>query len=486
MRKLTILLAAFFDSDFGTTIKNSWIYLSGSIALTSLSILSIPIMTRLLTEEDYGILNIFTAFAGIASIAFTLNTNVGVVRRYFESNSEFESYLGTSFLISYSLIMLSTIFLLFNSEWFASLLGLPEITLFFIGPFAIKAVSESFHLQVFRARSEPRKVRSLNLISGYISFIVGVTLVYFHQGDGRYMGLLWSGLIMTILTGGMIFYRLRPFVQFNVKFEHVKYMMFFGIPLLPSYLASIILGQFDRVMIGSYLGNAEAGLYSFAYNISMIQLMVVNALYYSWEPKYYQYMKDKNYKKHDLDTLKLLSISCFSACGLILFADMIGYILGAKSFHKSLYLIPMIVFGQFILSINPIYKRHITFVKKTIYTSMVVIIAGVLNIWLNSIYIPIYGAAAGALTTVVSYLVMFVLTFWVVKYVIRQHTTPLYKIGLKVSVVSLSCAFYYVNLYLLDVHLVIQILLNLVVLAVCGILLFSSFIPKRFSIRFSK
>ena len=429
-------------------------------------------MTRLLTEEDYGILNIFGSFLAMAPSVFALNTNVGVGRRYFESNQDFKEYLGTSFLVSYGLIFIASLVMFTNASWFADLLSLPEIMIFFIGPFAIQAVNKSFHLQVFRAKSEPKKVRSLSLILGYTSFVLGVTLVYFHPEENRYMGKLWSGLIMAFIASGIILFRLRQFIKFNVTWEHIKYMTTYGFPLLPSYLSSVILAQFDRVMIGSYLGNAEAGQYSFAYNISMLQLMVVNALYYSWEPKYYEYMNAKEYVKHDHDTLKLLAIASFASCGLILFSDWIGYILGSESFHKSLYLIPTIVLGQFIASINPIYKRHISFAKKTIYSSGVVIVGGALNIWLNSIFIPVYGSAAGAYTTVISYAVMFWLTYFVVRFVLRTHVTSIWQILLRISVVFLACAFYYMELNLLNVSTLMGIVLKFIMLLLCVFLLF--------------
>lgn len=429
-------------------------------------------MTRLLTEEDYGVLNIFASFVSMAPTVLALNTNVGVGRRYFESDGDFKEYLGTSFMVSYGLIIIASVFMFFNAAWFADLLSVPEITIFFIGPFAIRAINKSFHLQVFRAKSEPKKVRSLSLISGYVGFVLGVSLVYFHPIENRYMGQIWSGLIMTFLASGIILYRLRPYIKFDFKWEHIRYMFSFGFPLMPSYLSSIILAQFDRVMIGSYLGNGEAGQYSFAYNISMLQLMLVNALYYSWEPKYYKYMKAKEYKQHDIDTLKLLSIASFSACGLILFSDWIGYILGSKSFHKSLYLIPTIVLGQFLLAINPIYKRHISFAKKTIYTSIIVLACGVLNIWLNSIYIPIHGSAAGAYTTVFSYAMMFLLSYLVVRFVLKSHITSLWKVFLKVAVVISACVFYYLELYVFGVGLILGILLKFLMLVICGLLLF--------------
>jgi O-antigen/teichoic acid export membrane protein len=172
-----------------------------------------------------------------------------------------------------------------------------------------------------------------------------------------------------------------------------------------------------------------------------------------------------------------LSIVSFLACGLILFSDWIGYILGSESFHKSLYLIPLIVFGQYLMAINPIYKRHISFSKKTFYTSIIVFIAGALNIWLNFLYIPRFGAAAGAYTTVASYLIMFVLTYLAVKYFIKLHVTPILNLTFRIFVVAAVCGFYYVELYYLDLSVFLQILLKFGVLLLSGLVLLWKILP---------
>ena len=246
---------------------------------------------------------------------------------------------------------------------------------------------------------------------------------------------------------------------------------------MPAYLSGFILAQFDRVMIGSYLGAGEAGQYSFAYNISTLMTMVASALLYSWTPKYFEYMKDENYKQRDKDILKLLSIISVSACGLILFSDWIGYILGSKSFHKSLYLIPLIVLGQYLLAINPIYRWHISFAKKTIYTSGIVLLGGGINIWLNSLLIPRLGAAAGAYTTVISYMVIFLLTFLVSKYFIKLHVTSLLKIGARIMVVLGVCGYYYLNFLVFELSTPFQILLKFGVFLLSSLLLTWNLLP---------
>ena len=464
------------SSEFTDTLKHGWYYLSGNVALKGLSIIGIPIMTRLLTPSDYGILNIFSVYATIAATVLTLNLHIGVGRYYFEERDDFNSFLGTATIIPFTLLCIAFIILISFPIQFAHLIDLPVITIFFMVPIAMKTFLKGVHLQVFRAKRESKKVRSLSILSGYIGFVLGVLLVYLHEIDGRYEGKLWSGLIMVFIAGFIIIKRIWPLIKIQIKWEHIRYMLSYGFPLLPAYLSSFILAQFDRVMIGNYLGKAEAGQYSFAYNISMLQLMIMNALYNSWSPKYFEYMNNKDYETHDKDVVKLLTIISFGTCGLILFSDWIGYILGAEAFHKSLYLIPIILVGQYMLAIIPIFKRHISYAKKTYYTSIIILSGGALNIVLNAIFIPKLGSVAAAYTTVISYFFTCLLTFFVVKYLIRSYITPVKRIIGKILVVLMACSYYYLDLYFLESHFLVDPALKFAMLSLCFILLFWNYL----------
>lgn len=470
--KLIGFASRFFATEFGQTIKHGLTYLSGNLALKSLRFVGIPILTRLLTEEDYGILNIFMSYVAIGGSVFTLNTYVGIGRYYHEKKGDFSDFFGTAIIISLGLTFLFYAALFSYKEEAAALLRLPSYVVLFIVPVALITILRSFHLQVFRAERASKKVRSLNVIVGVLSFILGISLVYLHPEENRYMGQLWSQLLVLAVIIVIVFYRLRNRVSFNIKRDHIKFMFSYGVPLLPAYISGFILAQFDRVMLGSYVDNAEAGLYSFAYNIGMILITIVRPIENSFSPKFFQYMNAKKYKEHDVQVLKIVSLTSFLACGVVLFADILGIVLGAETFHKSLYLIPIIALGQYILLLNPIYKRQISFTKKTIYTSITTIMAGLLNIGLNMIYIPKHGSIAAAFTTLVSYIFLLCLTYLITKYIIKSHSTSLGLILPKVGVVMLASAFYYVCFYWLDLNVFIEIILKALVLLVCTGLLY--------------
>lgn len=457
-------------------IKNSWNYLFAKIATNGISLISIPVFTYLLTPDDYGILNIITSYVAIGVVVLTLNTQVGIGRYYFEDDEDFGSLLFMSLVFPISLLCFFFILFASNQELIASWLSIPTKTVNFIVPSILMTISGRYILQVFRAREQSKVVRNYNIAKTYFSFLAAALWIYL-LSDDRYMGRLWANVLVMVVFGYLALKEIWPFIEFGLKKKHLKYLLNFSVPLIPAYLSSVILAQFDRIMINDTLGSEEAGLYSFAYNIGSLQIMVANAISYAWNPTYYKLMNKGEYEQHDKDVVNLNKLVAFSACGLILFADTLGQILGAKSYHASLYLIPIIVAGQYFITFQSFYKNHINYTKQTWLSSIVFVSGAIVNAALNLIFIPKYGAIAGAFTTLISYLIQAIMMVAVVKYILKFHYTTLSKVIAPVGLMLMVSVSYY-GIAAIDTHFVLILLLKVSVLGIAALLLFGKEIMK--------
>lgn len=68
-----------------------------------------------------------------------------------------------------------------------------------------------------------------------------------------------------------------------------------SLPIVPHGLGQLLLAQFDRIMIKRIIGDTEAGLYSFAYNVGMIFQVITNSLDTAWTPWFFEKMEAKDY-----------------------------------------------------------------------------------------------------------------------------------------------------------------------------------------------
>ena len=76
--------------------------------------------------------------------------------------------------------------------------------------------------------------------------------------------------------------------------------------LIPYFLSTTVLNQADRIMINNMVGSAEAGIYSVAYAIAMLMLLVNTAISDAFVPWMFRRLKNKEYKDIEPVTNKIL------------------------------------------------------------------------------------------------------------------------------------------------------------------------------------
>ncbi|MBU7032872.1 MAG: polysaccharide biosynthesis C-terminal domain-containing protein, partial [Theionarchaea archaeon] len=149
----------------------------------------------------------------------------------------------------------------------------------------------------------------------------------------------------------------------------------------------------------------------------------------------------------------------------------LGMFLADEKFHAGLTVVPIVVIGYIFYAMFTVYNRYISYEKKTVYLSIVVLISGIINIILNAWLIPQHGYIAAAYTTVASYGIMFGLT-WIVARTISSHSvTPLKMIWNPTLLMFLFIGAALV-LNILDMSIFYFIILKGFILVVFGLLIF--------------
>ncbi len=455
-------------------------YLLTSILTQGISLISIPVFTYLLTTSDYGILNLFSTYVQIFAILLPLNLYTSVSRYFYEEKDDFNSFLGTSILVSLICMGIGLATIVVFRDYFADLLQLPPETIAFFIPAVAMAVIDSIFMQIFMPRRDSKKILRLSTAQSYIGFLISVVIVYMMK-ENRYIGRLWADLVIFLIFGSFKIYQFSSFFKLTLNRKYLRYIFSYSLPLIPYLLSGVILSQFDRIMINSYKGAADTGLYSFAYNLSMLQVMVSNALYNAWMPEYFKYLNEGKYEEHDRDVLKLFNLISLSAFFFILFGSEIGMLLSSKSYHSALPLIPIVIIGHWFVAIFPVYGRNIQYKKKTYLAAIITLMAGVLNIYLNTLFIPRYGSMAAAYTTTISQLFLCIAAFLISKYLIRLHTVqPVIFLKSFVLLILVVIAFYMLerveSFYLL-------LILKIVLLGVTSAILYSPSVIKYIQLK---
>lgn len=385
-------------------------YTVGNILVKGLTFISIPIFARLLTVADYGIYNTISSYVSIMTFIVGLTLHTSVRNAKLDYADRMESFCSSVTII----ILLNTAFLLLVSgvlaRPLANLLSLEEPYLpamIILEGFGLAMVT--FYNCVLSVDYKYKEYMVLSLIyavSGLgLSVVLIVTAFHEHGYLGRMLGTLIPAVLLGIYITAQMFRKARP--HYNREFW--TYGLKISLPTVPHGLGMLLLAQFDRIMIKKMIGDTEAGLYSFAYNVGMIYQVITNSLDTAWTPWVFEKMEAKDYPTIRRVAKGYTAFVSLGAIALMLISPEIIAILGGAKYTASRYVAIPIVLAMFYSFLYTLPAAIEYYYKKTVLVAIGTLGAAVANIVLNVIFIPRYGYIAAAYTTVVCYLLYYAL-----------------------------------------------------------------------------
>lgn len=409
-------------NNFRGFLKHTINYLSGDLFSKGINFLTIPIMTRILSTEDYGVLSIFTSLISIFTIFLGLSIESAIKRFYFEKKDEYKEMLGSNivFLMIYNVVVLLIVNIFAdrildnsNSKILLSAVLVAMLNVFFqilLANYQVKQISIKF--------------ATLNAIKSVLIVVISILLIL-NINEKKYMGQVYAYLIITFVLFIYSLFKLRKESVFCLKAKYIIYSLKFSIPLIPSVLSSMLLTYCDRLMIQDLVDIASAGLYSFAYNVSMILQVIIQAINRSWNPVFFDLYTKKKYNNINILAKKLSKLLFVIALILILFVREIILILADEKYMEALNVVPIVLLSYVFVFLYTLYFQYNSYYKKTSIISLYSIVTLIINVILNYMFIPKYGYIMAAYTTLVSYIILFLLYYMNAKYILKAHIIPI-------------------------------------------------------------
>lgn len=419
-------------------------YFGANMATQALGFISLPILTRLLTQEDFGIINLYSSLLSFSVVLFSLNLHAAIPRYYYDNSGDglgkFISTSGISILSVYFFFL--TISLLFQN-YISDYLNVKKdvyLTILLVTPFLIlQSIYDSYN----KASNQSRAVMFNSMILSYGKFILTVLFIFifFRTYQSKLLADIIVLALMSIVYVGFILKRSER--GFSVA--HLKYIILYSLPLIPHSLSNILLHSFDKVMINKYCNEKDLALYSFAYTIGMLSFIVYQSIHTAAMPEFFKMMNEGKYGEVEKQSHYLSKMSLMFSCGIALFGADVGRLLGPEKYHAALSLIPVVVLGYVLMSFYQVYGRLVFYSKKTYLVAVSTLGAGALNVLLNIILIPEYGYKAAAYTTAISFFYTLISGWFIVRFVVKSPAvSPIWS---KLKLLILFLAVFFLTLF---------------------------------------
>ena len=388
-----------------TALRAGAWYTVGNILIKGVSFFSIPIFTHLLLPDEYGSYNVFMSYASVATIVFGLAIHVSLKNAKYDFNGEFEYFSSTCCLVVV-LVASCAFFVLF----FLRLFYVLPLSWFFIFFLCVEGFCQALSVYYNSYLSLSYRTRPYLFISLFYAVTSVVLSVLFiragimgKHSDDRILGTV----IPNMLIASYIFFSFRKNMRVKEFRRYCAYGLAISVPLLPHAFSQVILGQFDRMMISSMDSFYNAGIYSFAANISGILSVIAASFDTAWTTWFFGKMAGGDYaciKAHSRVYLLLFSIL---AAGLLFVSPEIVVLLAPEKYRDARHIVIPLVASVFLAFAYYLPSGIEYFLKKTAFISMGTVGAAVLNILLNYFFIKNFGYGAAAFTTLFCYLCYF-------------------------------------------------------------------------------
>ena len=247
-------------------------YLGASLIGKAIGLLTTPFFTRLVSEEEYGVLTLYMTILGaISVICSAFSTGGAIYRGFSRFEGKTSDFLRSALVPSLGFSLL--ICTLFFAFW--DYIGISRM--FFL-PLLLQIMCDSIiSISMARARYKYRyfEVMVVGILSSAIPAILSILILgrYGSSFGVRIYLLLFISMIIALFQ---LFRILRT--PGKVERKMIKYMLSSGIPLLPHTLSVALSGQADKLFVTRIMGASSLAKYSVVHSLGIALQFVVTSL----------------------------------------------------------------------------------------------------------------------------------------------------------------------------------------------------------------
>ncbi|MCR5591841.1 MAG: oligosaccharide flippase family protein [Lachnospiraceae bacterium] len=395
------------------TLSSFLEFFYGNFVVLLLGFVTLPLMTRLLSTDEYGRSSLFLSAVSVIYIFAILGLDQSYIRYFYRENVDPRKLFMQCLRPPLVLIAVLTVIYFVFSDAFNNLLfdrtGV-DITLLVI-LYTLASVFERFLFLNIRMQQKGKLYSNLNIITKVLNILFIVIFVYILGNDFR-VGLYSQTLPLIVVTA----YLLICFVlkgRGYVSTPHdltEKELLHYGIPFIPMLLMEWLLSSMDKWSIRFLNDFSETGVYSSAMQIMTILLTLKITYVAFWSPiamKKYEQEDEKTAKEFFADIFQKVQFLCMlAAFGLTAFRSIIVLILGEK-YRAASSIIPFLSLMPVLSILFEMTGQGIKFKKKTVYFNYASACAIVINLTGNLLLVPRYKGVGAAFATAATYIVYF-------------------------------------------------------------------------------
>ena len=406
------------------------IYGLSTILARIINFLFVPIYTRLLTPESYGVVTEFMAYIAVLQVVLVLGLETGCFRfankEGVDPKKVYSSAFVTVFCVSATFLALMIAF----ASPIASLLGYGgyEACVMYMG--GILALDAVTAILFARLRQENKAFKFAILKTIKIITETAANLVLFlwfpkHVDSARWLlhfipetpdfSYVIFAIFISCIVCGLLF--IPDFLKLSFRLDRklMRQMMAYSLPLMVAALPGVINDFLDRILFRFFDTNADAwrsslGLYQAAVKLAVIMNLFIQMFRYAAEPFFFKRAREKDSRQLYASVQEYFTAFCgLVFLGVIFYIDIIALILGPQ-FRSAVGIVPVMLLSYMILGMLFNVSMWYKLSGKTDMAIWITLSGLAVTALVIILFMPKYSYWAAAFGHLASYVVMFAIS----------------------------------------------------------------------------
>ncbi len=444
-------------------VKNTFIIALGTFLPKLASIITLPIVTGYLTKLEYGTYDLILTLVSLILPLFTLQIQSAAFRFLVENrenNLKCCSIITNiiTFTIVMSILPLIGVFIyLKNFDIFNRL----AICIYFL----VDIILNTFQ-QICRGLGKNKIYSISTILNSFINMLLVVIFILILK-----MGLL--GIICSLIVANLIAItviaincKIRNYFTIGViNKSTIKELISYSWPLIPNNLSSWVMTLSDRLLLVFFMGVGTNATYAVAKKIPNLLTSVQSTFSLAWQENASMSSKDEDIDDYYTSMFSNIFRIVIGSCAVLIgFSPILFFLLIKGNYNEAYYQMPILFLGMVFMTLSSYLAGIYIADKKTKEIGITTTIAAIINLFIDIIAIPIIGMYAASISTLVSYIFLFIYRVVDLKkyHTIKFNYAKIVSFICFIFVLSFLSYFnnYYLNIIILILGTLFAILIN--------------------------
>jgi O-antigen/teichoic acid export membrane protein len=397
---------------FKEIVKHSFIYGIGEVVPSILAIFLIPLYTRFLTTDDYGVLSVMTTYVYLLSLFFMQGQDVTLLRRYYDLKKVHNagSLIKTlAIYITCVVLGINCVLLVVGFHYKFSFFAAVPFYPYGLLAIWIAAISVFLELFMLILRLEEKPLHYV--IYTIMNFLLGtgfiiLFIVYCGMGaDGSLSGRLVAGVILVFFIVRYV----KKYMRGKFDVGLLKSSLAFGLPSVPGKLGMRCLNVVDIFLLERLSNLSQLGLYSLAYKYASVLYIVVYAVRNVWAPAFYKSESEGTGKVVFPQLIRYYFIVLLGVAVLFsVFSQEVIAVFTTAQYHESYKVVPYLLFSFVFMGMYQVFGQNIVVKDKVYLLPICSWSALVVAVICHMLLIPRFGMMGAAYSSLIAFACLFI------------------------------------------------------------------------------